>query len=402
MFRKDDSGEKGFVLILALVTMVAMTLIGISLVSNMTTDIQLSRNERESKIAFQLAEAGINEAIARTRLATNNGNYAGEPAGSVYPRNLAWTTNFTSYDGLAYNVTVRYLGEGNSEGFCDDNDVNNTSATAVIPPAACDDAPEEAVMYGQDFNINSSVTKIRYGKLPVYRITSTGTVNNTTRTVEAFIGGSSINTDTEYGLNTNGCINVSGGPAMNLESVIQSSACGACNVPNPPGCNTKATSDDMNTFLGDTLDAIIELADERHQCLGANCNVAGDDIPSSGFIDGVISDWGTFNGTHSTMIYINNAGGNEVVISGNFTGRGILLVTGDLRLSGGLQYEGLIYVLGTLTVSGGGGGLNVLGGAMAGNAVDLNGGIAVDYDQATLLDVARQHSSSAMIVWKRL
>jgi hypothetical protein len=108
--------------------------------------------------------------------------------------------------------------------------VSNTSLTAVIPPAACDDAPEEVVMYGQDFNINSSVTKIRYGKLPVYRITSTGTVNNTTRTVEAFIGGSSINTDTEFGLNTNGCINVSGGPAM------QGAACGVCNVPNPPGC----------------------------------------------------------------------------------------------------------------------------------------------------------------------
>jgi hypothetical protein len=79
-----------------------------------------------------------------------------------------------------------------------------------------------------------------------------------------------------------------------------------------------------------------------------------------------------------------------------------LIVTGDLTLSGGLQYQGLVYVLGTLTVSGGGGGMNVTGGAMAGNAIDLNGGISVDYDQATLLDVARQSSSSAMLIWKRL
>jgi hypothetical protein len=162
----------------------------------------------------------------------------------------------------------------------------------------------------------------------------------------------------------------------------------------------------MNNYLGDDIADIIDFADEKHQCLGATCSAAGpppDDIPASGSIDTVVSDWGDFAGdTYSTMIYINNAGGKEVEISGNYTGRGILIVTGNLKLAGNFQYEGLIYVFGILTVSGGGGDLNVTGGIMANQTIDINGGITVDYDQDTLHDVARQSSASAMLIWKRL
>jgi predicted acyltransferase (DUF342 family) len=102
------------------------------------------------------------------------------------------------------------------------------------------------------------------------------------------------------------------------------------------------------------------------------------------------------------MVYINNAGvGKEVSISGNYTGRGILIVTGDLKLSGTFQYEGLVYVFGTLTLSGGGSGLNVKGGIMANETIQVGGNITVDYDQDTLHDVARQSSASAMLIWKR-
>ncbi len=78
--KNEGGNEKGFVLILALVTMIAMTVIGLSAVMNMTTDLQLARNERESKLAFQLADAGINEAMARLKLTlTPSPPYVGEP-----------------------------------------------------------------------------------------------------------------------------------------------------------------------------------------------------------------------------------------------------------------------------------------------------------------------------------
>lgn len=417
--------EAGFVLILALVTMVAMTLIGLSLVMNITTDMQLSRNERESKLAFQLAEAGINEAVARLHLTNTSASYIGEfPADAGY-RTSAWNANNAlgrnfgynvggnrnSADNLNYTVSIRYLDESNTEGFCDSNDVSpNTSANSTVPPAACVKNAPEVVMYGQDFNINATVTQIQRGILPVYRLISTGTSNTTTRTIEAFVGASSLNTNTGWGINTNGCINIAGG-ATNVGIVEQGAGC-ACDPKLPPGscAANKTATDNMQTYLGLQLASVIDMADEKHRCQSATCSAAGDDIPSSGKIDGVVSDWGVLAGqpnTHATMIYINNADAgyvnyNEVSISGNFTGRGILIVTGNLKLTGTLTYEGLIYVFGTLTISGGGSALNVTGGVMANNTVSVNGNVTVNYDLATLQDVARQNSSSATLIWKRL
>jgi hypothetical protein len=117
----------------------------------------------------------------------------------------------------------------------------------------------------------------------------------------------------------------------------------------------------------------------------------------------VVTDWGDFTGnTYSRLIYIDNAGGKDVSLNGNYEGRGILIISGNIDIGGSFAYEGLIYVLGNLTFSGGGGVLNVVGGVMANNAVATNGGITVTYDQATLDAVAKESSSSAILVWKRL
>ena len=356
---KVIGNERGFVLVLGLVTMAVMTIIGISIMMNMNVDMHLSSNERESKVAFQLAEAGINEAIARLHLSSSNAMYIGEQTTDANYRTTAWNVgnslgndfgfnvggNRNSADNLNYDVTITYLNEANLESFCDENDnVANDSVTHPnVPPLACDNANAEVVMFGQDFNIAATMTPITYGKHPVYRIRSTGTSgNNTVRTIEVDLGASSLNTDTNAGLNTNTCLNVSGGAAV-LDSVIQDPACpDTCADLIAAGvtatCTEAAPDEDMTTFLGDDIADIIDFADEKHYCLGATCSDAGpppDDIPASGSIDTVVSDWGDFAGdTYSTMIYINNAGGKDVSISGDYTGRGIFIVTGDLSLSG--------------------------------------------------------------------
>lgn len=422
---KERKNEKGFVLVLTLVTMVAMTVIGVSLMMNMNVDMGLARNERDSKQAFQLAEAGINEAISRLHLPTANAKYVGELAADSGYRSSSWNsdnakdfgygngnTSRQSAEGLNYSVTINYLDETNSEGFCDSNDnvSPNNSGNASTSPSTwtCDNATPEIVMFGRDFKVADSVTRIRYGKLPVYRIVSTGTSNGTSRTIEAYLGASSLNTDTEYGLNTNQCITANG-TSNNLGTVLQGPGCG-CDPSITGACAPNKTAGEVSTvydmqyYLGDDLSAIINMADEKHFCSDNTCSGAGDDIPSSGSIDSIVTDWGDFaTNTYSTMIYIDNdGGGKEASLSGNYTGRGILIVTGDLSLSGNFQYEGLIYVFGTLTIGGGGSNLNVTGGVMANNAVTTNGGITVNYDQQTLLDVARESSSSALMIWKRL
>ena len=150
--KTGGSGQEGFVLILALVTMLAMTLIGLSVIMSSTTDLQLARNDRDAKLAFQLAEAGINEASARLHLSSSNARYVGEISGESGYRTVSWNAanalgkdfgynvggNRNSAENLNYTVNIRYLVEGNPENYCDSNNTaDNAPLTATVPPASC-------------------------------------------------------------------------------------------------------------------------------------------------------------------------------------------------------------------------------------------------------------------------
>lgn len=409
MKKKLPGGKKGFVLVLALVTMLAMTIIGLSVVMNMTTDMALSRNERDAKVAFQLAEAGIHEAIARLHLPVNSARYIGEVFGEPDYRTINWNSggedNFSpgnadvnrrSADSLNYSVTIRYLDETNPERFCDANDVGPNSSDTTSPnfvdftSTDCVNATPELVMYGKDFKMGS-LTHTSYGRQPVYRITSTGTSNGTTRVIEAYVGASNLNTDSEAGINTNQTITWNGGNCT--ASVV------------PAGSCRQGQSNVYETYLGEDITAVRDMADEVHRCSTGTCNGAGDDIPANGGLEDVVQSWGDFAGdSFSTLIYIENAAPGRGVSMNNLVGRGILVVTGDLDLAGNVHYEGLIYVLGTLRLSGGGSAeKQVTGGIMARNVVEVNGSnLTVTYDQPTLEAVSKENSKSTFILWKRL
>ena len=406
-----NKDESGFILILALVTMLAMTIIGLSMVMDMSTDVQLSRNERDAKTAFQLAEAGVNEAMARLKLASGNARYIGEitgDAGGPPNRNNTWNSGGTkdfgfgmggvreSADGLNYTVAIRYLDETNPEGFCDSNNntqpnVDANADTFGDPAWPCVAGDQEVVMFGRDFKLADTLTFTSFGRHPVYEVTSIGTSNGTTRTIVAYVGATSLNTDTEAGINTNSTIGWNGG---------------SCNASvTPSGSCMESQGNNYNTHLGEQISSIKEMANEKHQCSTNTCNGAGDDIPSNGGLEGVVQDWGDYAGDGwSTMIYIANASPGRAVSVNGLEGRGILVIEGDLELAGNVDYEGLIYVLGTLTISGGGSSTkNITGGIMAQNVVTLNGSnLTINYDQATLEEVAKQNSKPALVLWKRL
>lgn len=427
-----DLSEKGFVLILALVVMLAMTIIGISLVMNMSTDMHLASNERESKQAFQLAEAGINETIARLRLPAVNAKYVGEPAAAAgtYRTVAGWAgttyNSTTSADGLDYSVTVAYLTE--QEIFRDSAANSAAAAKNTSAGNGADGMPldagfnNEVVMYGRDFNICSSALpctrpSARIGTYPVYRIISTGTVNTTDRSIEAYVGASDLNIDTLGAINTNGCI-LDCGPSCDITGgVAQGGACDTvCGAGELEGvaaadCDAallpKPALDDMLTFLtGGALDELSSTADYQIDCAS---------VPACNADIGAVPDdmWGTCSpgdpsGGVSKLVYI-QTGAISPAISGSDLGaggcgKGILIVDGDVEFAGGFAWEGLIYVIGTLTLNGGGGALNITGGIMANDTVNINGGIVADYDQATLQEVGRQVGSGAktFISWKRI
>jgi hypothetical protein len=94
--------------------------------------------------------------------------------------------------------------------------------------------------------------------------------------------------------------------------------------------------------------------------------------------------------------------GNTISFN-NCDGYGLLLVRGNLTLSGHCNWTGLIIVDGTVTM-GGGGGVNVLnlrGALMAQNTVGVNGNIEADYDSCAIADAFDTHNPK-IISWKEV
>lgn len=460
---RANNAEKGFVLILALVTMVAMMLIGLSLIMNITTDVQLARNEKESMLTFQLAEAGVREASARFHLPSANARYIGEKSTDAGYRTTAWTKQFDSSTAVIgtlpadqrYRVTITYLDETNPEGYCDSNANNNlgainanvndsltASANFSLTPSTdsatcvakggvynaatltcswgCNNGTSEIVMYGQDFNLTSAVTSLQYGTLPVYRIQSDATVNNTTRTIVAYLGESNLNVETFYGINTNGCVTTAGagtnativndieGMGHSAGNVLQGSSCACPSFGSyggtPSSCATNKTANtNLDTYLGDTIPNIKSYADQTITCTTAPCTVGGS--VWNGNLSTVVTSWSGSGAQEGVLLVVDNAGGADANMNGNINGEGILIVTGNLTIGGSIKWEGLIYVLGNITINGLGGDGKIEGGIMAGGNVQINGTggeYTVEYKPEELLEMARQTSSSATTVWKRL
>jgi hypothetical protein len=94
--------------------------------------------------------------------------------------------------------------------------------------------------------------------------------------------------------------------------------------------------------------------------------------------------------------------GNEIAFN-NCDGYGLLLVHGNLQLSGTCNWTGLIIVDGTVTMGGGGGTnvLNLRGALMAQNTVGLNGNIEADYDSCAIADAFDTHNPK-IISWKEV
>ena len=86
----------------------------------------------------------------------------------------------------------------------------------------------------------------------------------------------------------------------------------------------------------------------------------------------------------------------------NITGSGILVVDGDLEMSGDFVWEGVVLVNGDLKFSGGGN-KYVRGAVVAlGDAIRLDGGIDIAYDCNVLNHLQLEYSRYRMISWRQM
>jgi hypothetical protein len=86
----------------------------------------------------------------------------------------------------------------------------------------------------------------------------------------------------------------------------------------------------------------------------------------------------------------------------NLTGHGILFVNGGFEFAGNLDWYGIVIVNGDITLSGGGT-KTVYGAVVAGGeAVAINGGVDIQYDCDLLSDLHDNFSKYRMLSWRQL
>ncbi len=364
--------ERGFILVVALVLLVTLTLVGTTAHLVTSTDIKIGGNFRESQEALQVAMAGaehgreilraLNEGSADKEsfsdelAARVGGNAALEGyinGGDDVPLVSSSIGDFT-YDvfltnDLAEGSTIQTDGNNRvriTSVVTDSTNAFNASArveTEVVyvsvPVASPLYAKDDVTINGNSMSLNGNDNCAAETALPpVYNFSIPGDVS-----VTILNGGS----DTE---------------------------------PDPPGPIQGPLDIDIISYINslENVAVIILKQDQNNTDFGSSTDYVS-----------VYSD--TSNPPNTDGLKIQNG-----------TGYGLLAVDGDLTLGGGFNWYGLILVNGTLTLNGGGGpnAINIYGAILAHQTVGLNGNVDIFYDSCKVAN-ALLSTGLPVVSWKQ-
>jgi len=367
----QKGNENGFILVVALVLLVTLSLVGTTAHIVTSTDIKIGGNFRESQEALQVAMAGaehgreilrwLNEGSTDTEsfsdelAARVGGNAALDGYGSDDVPLIAASVGDFTYDVFLTND----LAEGSTIQADNNNRVRITSIvtdstnafnasarveTEVIFVSvdvisalyAKDDVQTNGNTYSIDGNDNCGAVAALQ---PVYNYSVAGDV-------------SSINF---------------GGNHKNIE-------------PDPPGAEEGPLNLPLISYINslENVAVIILKQDQNNTDFGSSTDYVA-----------VYSD--TSNPPNVQGLKIQNG-----------TGYGLLAVDGDLTLGGGFNWYGLILVNGTVTFNGGGGpnSINIYGAVLAQETVEFNGNTDIAYDSCEVAN-ALLSTGLPVVSWKQ-
>lgn len=359
--------EKGYILVVTLLVLFAVSVIGATLAAVSSMDVKISGNQRVNTQSLFVAEAGLNEAIHRLSLPnpTNAsvGGWTGNIAiGDSEPYDPNWETriflttplNATSVAGSIQNtgtiqdptqdylqyseksgtdnvLTIRHKWEDrNGDGARDANEIVRYNPL-LVPPE----------------NFSSG--------FPIEEITVTGRTANAERIIRAEVTKRTIVARTLAALYCDKAITLTGNCAfcgynhsINTPPWTQPNACNAWHLSSGhlPGVTT---SGDMVKVKGsadvggDPMpidDAATNPFYDLNEVLGMSVAEVNDLLANA--------DNTSLTDPLNGITYIKG----DVKITSNFTGEGLMYVTGDLLGAGSFNYKGLIYVEGDLHYTG--------------------------------------------------
>lgn len=344
-----------------------------------STDLKMTGHFRSNKRAFYVAEAGLEEARARMRVGAANpitDNHPTQTSWAAYigPENKAQQKGYNSGNAMH----VRVASEQADMGY-------------VVRIVHQTDGAGNILFWGDANNdgVNERTTSSAPAMRNIYLVSSEATSAGSSRVIEAeIVRMPPINIPAA--LYVNALTTVKGSSTH----VIGTDGCGANDLSgilssNPPGSITLNGSPNIvgapDIAYNGTVMNIPNLIETykktaNFQYTVSNATHTASTTPGPG--DG----WGTPTAgadlqspsscSVRNIVYY-NAGGTEIQFSGGVSGCGMLLVEGDLKLSGDFSWYGPVITTGSLSILGGGN-KNITGAVLSGgsttNAEDTIGG----------------------------
>jgi len=351
-------GEKGYVFVLALLLLLVATLVGMASVSTMTYEVQVSGNQRISEQAFYVAEAGLNEFMGRFLPGVTGEISDGDPT------NIDWKLF------LAANMdTARRIGYSENP--------NHTFIQSL----------QTELNYGAEISHRVESGKVvTKGGFPVYLVTSHGFTSEQGHKVIQAEFVKRPNMDPHAALYSKAPVRVRGtssyitgldqcpqdGVSKDMAGVITTTPTLITDGnPTIEGTPSTITSSSLDLPLVETVDYYSNISDfgytyTENKTLTQFLDNWGVPVVDLKNTKAPASYTGEMN-----IVYFNMNGVNTLTLAGQSHGAGLLLVDGNLSISGGFQWYGMIVVTGALSFTGGAE-KNVTGSIMAGETATVD------------------------------
>jgi hypothetical protein len=433
-------GENGFIIIAVIALIAILALVGTVAVMTTTTEIKISSNYKTGVQAFHAAQAGAEEARARLRGSSDDDDYAGDPASPdptwsayiltsdtwqlsddpdyaidtykkyiplydpVNHTNTATETNTiqTTPPDISYWVKIRHKREYDAEQ--DGHDADSThyydnDGDPTFPHTAA--APGNIIYYGYG-NPSTPTTAVQFATStttiykPVEIITSYGSSGSSSQIIKTEVV-RSTGPPIVAAVYSKEDTTINGASA----TIDGTDSCGDDDALPPiylfDGDGATLTENPAPAYGGDPptpqIDDEIDIDIEEYVNMLKD---AATEIITSDQSGTPYGDTSTFVTCYSNTSDPPNVQGLKL---SSLTGYGILLVEGDLTLGGAFNWNGLILVTGELTFNGGGLGINILGAVLANQAMDVDGGVNIQYNSC-MIDKSFNSQPVNVIRWE--
>ena len=405
----QKSNERGAALVIALMVLLVLITVSAALVTTSIVNTRLSGMDQQRAKALDLAEAGVAEAISRIK--------SGEVPSNNNPKMVSKIFLAAAGSVPALGTDSTGLATAQPAGNWLNYSTPTRTATTLTVKYKTDGARTSIYKY----DVNKSMPINTVSGMPIYEITSTGMVGQTTRTLQVDVVSQPFNLNIKGALATKQDVKFTGNAfACGYNHRIDTPAnTGDVGRAGAGGCNENPGLQHWELGNGD-LTGIWSGGNVNSNGAASRDGNPPEQNGQVGFYNGPWDALGltqtqfwtltgpgqsTVPGNLNANIYLDNDGTVQNQ-SGDFhvtgTGSGLLYVDGDLTINAGFTWRGLIYVEGDVKINGSAwvlGSLLVKGKTQ----VKFNGGATILYSYDAISQyISKYGGSISNLAWREM